>query len=56
MRLKSVFIQEYKNLREFSIDFAGDSFLDIFVGKNGSGKSNFLEALLEIFNLSIAEQ
>ena len=40
MRLKSVLIKEYKNLRDFSIDFAGDSFLDIFVGKNGSGKSN----------------
>jgi ABC-type Mn2+/Zn2+ transport system ATPase subunit len=50
MRLKSVSISEYKNLRNFKLTFDGESFLDIFVGKNGSGKSNFLEALLEIFN------
>lgn len=50
MRLRSVWISEYKNLRDFSIGFAGDGFIDIFVGKNGSGKSNFLEALIEIFD------
>lgn len=49
MRLKSVWISEYKNLRDFSFSFNGESFIDIFVGKNGSGKSNFLEAILEIF-------
>lgn len=50
MRLRSVWISEYKNLRDFSIGFDGDGFIDIFVGKNGSGKSNFLEALIEIFD------
>jgi len=49
MRLKSVFISDYKNLKSFSLSFEGDSFIDIFVGKNGSGKSNLLEALIEIF-------
>ena len=49
MRLKSVFISDYKNLKNFSLSFEGDSFIDIFVGKNGSGKSNLLEALIEIF-------
>jgi len=49
MRLKSVFISDYKNLKDFSLSFEGDSFIDIFVGKNGSGKSNLLEALIEIF-------
>jgi predicted ATP-binding protein involved in virulence len=49
MRLKSVFISEYKNLKDFSLSFEGDSFIDIFVGKNGSGKSNLLEALIDIF-------
>jgi tetratricopeptide (TPR) repeat protein len=27
----------------------GDSFIDVFVGKNGTGKSNLFEALIEIF-------
>lgn len=50
MRLKSVFISDYKNLKDLEITFEGDGFIDIFVGKNGSGKSNFLEALIEIFD------
>jgi predicted ATPase len=50
MRLRSVWISDYKNLRDFAIEFEGDGFIEIFVGKNGSGKSNFLEALIEIFD------
>ncbi len=50
MRLKSVWISDYKNLVDFTVTFDGQSFLDIFVGKNGTGKSNFFEALVEIFN------
>ena len=49
MRLKSVFIGHYKNLKDFSLSFDGDSFIDVFVGKNGTGKSNLFEALIEIF-------
>lgn len=49
MRLKSVFISRYKNLKNFSLNFDGESFIDVFVGKNGSGKSNLFEALVEIF-------
>jgi predicted ATPase len=49
MRLKSVFIGQYKNLRDFELNFDGTSFIDVFVGKNGSGKSNLFEALIEIF-------
>lgn len=50
MRLRSISISRYKNLRDFSLAFDGDEFIDIFVGKNGCGKSNFLEALIEIFD------
>lgn len=49
MRLKHVFISEYKNLKNFSVDFTGENFMDVFVGKNGSGKSNFFEALILVF-------
>ncbi|WP_278911691.1 ATP-dependent nuclease [Deinococcus wulumuqiensis] len=49
MRLKSVKISEYKNLKDFTLNFEQSGFVEIFVGKNGSGKSNFFEALAEIF-------
>ncbi|WP_445454296.1 ATP-dependent nuclease [Flavobacterium sp. 25HG05S-40] len=49
MRLKHIHISEYKNLKDFSLDFDNDSFIDVFIGKNGTGKSNLFEALLEIF-------
>jgi predicted ATP-dependent endonuclease of OLD family len=49
MRLKSLTIGQYKNLKDFSLSFDGGSFIDVFVGKNGSGKSNLFEALIEIF-------
>ena len=49
MRLKSVFISDYKNLKDFSIRFDSDNFIEVFVGKNGAGKSNFFEAVIEIF-------
>lgn len=43
MRLKSVFISQYKNLKNFTLSFGGASFIDVFVGKDGSGKSNLFE-------------
>lgn len=49
MRLKSLYIGQYKNLRDFTLTFDGDSFIDVFVGRNGTGKSNLFEALIEIF-------
>lgn len=48
MRLTSLYISQYKNLRDFSLSFDGGSFIDVFVGKNGTGKSNLFEALIEI--------
>lgn len=50
MRLKEIWISNYKNLNNFTLKLGGGSYLDIFVGKNGSGKSNLLEAIVEIFN------
>ena len=34
MRLRHVWISDYKNLKDFSISFEGDGFIDVFVGKN----------------------
>jgi ABC-type Mn2+/Zn2+ transport system ATPase subunit len=50
MRLKEIHIKgTYKNLQDFKVTLEGDNFLEVFVGKNGTGKSNFFEAILEIF-------
>ena len=49
MKLKNLWIDDFKNLKDFKIDFHEISVLDILIGKNGSGKSNLLEALLIIF-------
>ncbi|EPP5808470.1 ATP-dependent nuclease [Vibrio vulnificus] len=48
MRIKYIYISEYKNLKDFRLEFSQEHFLEVFVGKNGSGKSNFIEALLEV--------
>lgn len=50
MRLKEIHIKgTYKNLHNFKVTFDSNNFLEVFVGKNGTGKSNFFEAILEIF-------
>jgi len=49
MRLKSLTLSQYKNLKDFSLSFDGSSFIDVFVGKNGSGKSNLFKALILLF-------
>jgi hypothetical protein len=49
MRLKSVYISQYKNLKNFDLAFDGNSFIDVFVDKNGTEKSNLFEALIETF-------
>lgn len=50
MRLRSVWVSAYKNLEDFTLKFDGDAFVDVFVGRNGWGKSNFLDALVLIFD------
>lgn len=49
MRLKYIEIENYKNLKNFKLRLNGENFIDVFVGKNGTGKSNLLEAILNIF-------
>jgi predicted ATPase len=50
MRIAHIHIKgTYKNLTDFKIDFDGNSFIDVLVGKNGTGKSNLFEAVIEIF-------
>ena len=50
MRLKSLDIKNYKNLKNFKVDFEHGNGLTMFIGNNGSGKSNVLEAISGIFH------
>lgn len=50
VKLKSLYIQNYKNLAPITIDFASGNGLTMLVGNNGSGKSNVLEAISGIFH------
>lgn len=46
----------FKNLDSVRIDFDEDNLMTVIVGRNGSGKSNVLEALVAIFrNLDLGE-
>lgn len=49
MRLDYLRVDNFKNLRNFNIDFDQGSPTTVLVGRNGSGKSNLLEALIIIF-------
>jgi predicted ATPase len=48
MKLRRLEIGEFKNLRNFSVDF-GQKLTTVLLGQNGTGKSNLLEALIMIF-------
>lgn len=49
MRLISLSIKEFKNLRDIKVDFDDRSPYTVLVGENGSGKSNLIEAITIIF-------
>lgn len=48
MQIKSLWIKEYKNLKDFRINFEHQ--VSVLIWKNWSGKSNILEAILLILN------
>ena len=50
MKLKKFKIySDYRNLKGIGIDFPSDKDTVVFIGNNGTGKSNILEALSDIF-------
>ena len=51
MKIRHVSIKKYKNLKEFDCTFS-DSNISAFIGNNGSGKSNLLEAITTIFSFA----
>ena len=50
LRLKQLYIKEYKNIKEQSFDFSDNTGYIAIIGLNGSGKSNLLEAISLIFD------
>jgi predicted ATPase len=49
MRLDRLRIPNYRNLRSFEIDFDESQPTTVLLGRNGCGKSNLIEAIVEIF-------
>lgn len=49
MKIRSIYIDGYKNLRNIEIFMPEDSPVAAVIGNNGSGKSNILEALTQAF-------
>ncbi|MFA6424722.1 MAG: AAA family ATPase [Phycisphaerae bacterium] len=49
MRIDKVYIEDFKNLKKFSIDLDKGKMKTVLLGQNATGKSNFIEALVLIF-------
>lgn len=49
MRLDRAAIDGFRNLNAFEITFDKRRLTTVVIGENGSGKSNLIEALVEIF-------
>ncbi|HLM76695.1 MAG TPA: AAA family ATPase, partial [Polyangiaceae bacterium] len=50
MRIESFWAKGYRSLRDVRLDNLGP--FNVFYGPNGGGKSNFLEALASLFDLT----
>lgn len=49
MKIHKVYIEKFKNLRQFEIDLSQNEMNTVLLGQNATGKSNFIEALVLIF-------
>lgn len=49
MRIDWLWLDSYKNLKDLTINFAQDHLITVVIGRNGTGKSNVLEAITVIF-------
>jgi len=57
VRLDNLWIGDFKNLRDFTIDFDEDQTTTVLIGHNATGKSNLIEALVIIFrNLDLKKK
>ena len=56
MKIQSIYIDGYKNLKNMEILMPEDSSVVAVIGNNGSGKSNILEALTQVFAAAYNER
>lgn len=49
MRINTLQIDKYKNIKDLKIDFSEKVPISVLIGQNGTGKSNLLEAIVIIF-------
>ena len=49
MRISNIYINKFKNLKKFNLDFENAYYVSVLLGKNGTGKSNLLEFISIIF-------
>lgn len=56
MRLLRVYIDGYRNLKDVTVDFDKESLTTVVIGENGSGKSNLIEAIVEVFRAHDLDQ
>lgn len=49
MRLLRVYIDGFRNLKNVTVDFDKESLSTVVIGENGTGKSNLIEAIVEVF-------
>lgn len=57
MRIKSIFIKDFANIKDETFNFGNSNGLTLLIGNNGSGKSNLLECVSDIFsNLYFEEE
>jgi predicted ATPase len=57
MRIDWLHVQEWKNLRDFTMDLDETQLTSVLIGANATGKSNLIEAIVRIFrNLDLGEK
>ena len=49
MKITKLWISDYKNIKDLELVFDEGGFITLFLGQNGLGKSNIIEALTLIF-------
>jgi len=49
MKIDSLYIEDFKNLKQFKIDLDENELNTVLLGQNATGKSNFIESLVLIF-------